>query len=96
MATKDKEVKKIKRPMAEKRVIQNEKRRLINKAFKTTVRTAMRSFQDAVKSKDSEKVTVLLNEVYSLADKGVKRGIFKIGKASRMKSRSTAQARAAA
>lgn len=89
----DEEVKKkTKRPTALKRDIQSEKRRLINKSFKSRMRQSMREFEESLVAKDKEKVTSTLNQVFSLVDKGVKRGIFKLNKASRTKSRLAAKA----
>lgn len=82
--------KKTKRPTAEKRMIQNKKRRLVNKAKKSQIRTAIRSFKEAVGSGDNQKAAEELNNVYSLVDKAVKNGIYKKNKASRTKSRLTA------
>jgi len=70
-----------KRPTAKKRDIQNERKQLRNKAFKSSVKTATKSFlQDA-------KNTAALNTVYALLDKGVKKGIFHANKAAREKSK---------
>lgn len=78
-----------------KRNIRNDKRREINKAFKSRVRTAQRRFNDAVDTKKEESVIQdLLGQVYSLMDKGVKRGIFKRNTADRTKARYTARAKA--
>ena len=43
--------KKERRPMAEKRMLQNEKKRLVNKAFKSRVRTAVREFEKTLNEK---------------------------------------------
>jgi small subunit ribosomal protein S20 len=94
MANQTDTKKRTKRPTALKREIQNEKRRLINKAFQSRVRTAVRRFEESLAAKDSAHIQTQLNEVYSLMDKGVKRGVFQINKASRTKSRLTARARA--
>lgn len=83
-----------KRPTALKRDIQNSKRRIINKAFQNRVKTAIRRFELSLSSKDNDAIKGQLNDVYSLMDKGVKRGVFKINKASRTKSRLTARAHA--
>jgi small subunit ribosomal protein S20 len=88
--TKEKETKKkIKRPTALKRDIRAEKMRIINKSFKSNVRTTQRSFEEALKSKDQPRIQVALNTFYSVLDKGVKRGIYKTNKASRLKSRAS-------
>ncbi len=89
---KEKKDQKVKRPTAQKRAIQSEKRRLNNKAFKSSIRTAIRKFEESLPKGDSKVTKENLNEVYSLMDKGVKRGIYKINKASRTKSRLTAHA----
>jgi small subunit ribosomal protein S20 len=95
MAKEEKEVKKVKRPTALKRDMQNSKKRLHNKAYKSQVRTAMRSFEEAVAKGEKATAQSSLNEVYSLLDKCVKKGILKINKASRTKSRLAARAAAA-
>lgn len=87
---KEKET-KTKRPTAQKRMIQNEKARLRNKAFKSEVRTAVRSFEDALSKKDATAGKECLGKVYSLMDQGVQKGQYKLNKASRTKSRLTAR-----
>jgi small subunit ribosomal protein S20 len=89
-------VKKVKRPTAQKRVLQSEKRRLNNKIFTSSVRTAMRHFDESLQKGDPSVITERLNEVYSLMDKGVQRGIYKINKASRTKARFAARSAAKA
>lgn len=84
--------KKVKRPTPLKRDLQNEKRRLNNRIYKSRVRTAIRSFQDSLVKGDKEVTTVKLNDVYSILDKCAKKGVFKINKVSRTKSRLAAQA----
>ncbi|PJD96315.1 MAG: 30S ribosomal protein S20 [Parachlamydia sp.] len=88
----EKEKKKPRVPTAQKRELQNSKRRLRNKAFKSSVRTAVRNFEEVAKTGDQAQATQLLNEVYSLMDKGVKKGIYKLNKAGRTKSRLAAHA----
>lgn len=75
-----------KRPTAQKRDIQNKKKHLLNKAFKSKVKTALKTFLTLNGSKD-EKTKESLNEVYALYDKGVKKGVFHLKKASRDKSK---------
>lgn len=88
---KEGENKKIKRPTALKRDIQSKKRRLRNKTFKSSVRTAIRKFESSLIQGDAASTKEALNDVYSLMDKGVKKGVFKLNKASRTKSRLTAR-----
>jgi small subunit ribosomal protein S20 len=93
---KAKENKKVKRPTAAKRDIQNAKRRLNNKMYKSRVRTAVRAFQESLPKGDEALIKEKLNEVYSLLDKCAKKGVFKLNKVSRTKSRLTARAAAKA
>ena len=86
------ENKKVKRPTALKRDLQNEKRRLNNRVYKSRVRTAIRAFQDAVTKGDQAVTTEKLNEAYSILDKCAKKGVFKVNKVSRTKSRLAARA----
>lgn len=83
----DEKKEKTKRPTAVKRDIRNEKRRMINKSFKSNVRTTVNQFHEAVKSGEKEGVEIKLNTLYSVLDKGVKRGVFKRNKAARLKAR---------
>jgi len=85
-----------KRPTPLKRDIQNEKSRLRNKAFKSSVKTAIRFFDEALPKGDAAVIQNQLNEIYSLMDKGVKKGVYKANKASRTKMRMAARAAAKA
>ncbi|MEZ5315213.1 MAG: 30S ribosomal protein S20 [Chlamydiales bacterium] len=80
------ENKKTKLPTPKKRDIRNNKQRLINKIFKSKVRTTMQSFEKALQEGNKSKIQISLNLVYSMMDRGVKRGIFKKNKAARLKS----------
>jgi small subunit ribosomal protein S20 len=75
-----------KRPTAAKRDIQNKKKHLQNKCFKSRVKTAVKSYVDSAEKKEKE-APALLNSVYALIDKGVKKGVFHINKASRQKAK---------
>jgi small subunit ribosomal protein S20 len=77
------------RPSALKRNLQSERRRIANRSFKATVQTAIRGYKDCLSKKDQTAAQAQLKAVYSLMDKGVKTGIFKLNKASRTKSRLT-------
>lgn len=80
------EAKKKKLPTAQKRILQNKKKHALNRSFKSKVRTAIRSFESALSSGEKEKMQAALNTVYSLMDKGVKKGVYKQNKAARVKS----------
>ena len=74
-------------PTALKRIKQDEKRNLRNRSFKSSVRTAIRSFEAAFSAKDKDKMQTAINAVYSLMDRGVKHGVYKKNKAARTKQR---------
>lgn len=92
MAEETKEKKKERRPSAKKRDLQSEKRRLINRDFKSQVRTAIRALEEDLSKKDAALNKKHLSAIYSLMDKGVKKGIFKANKANRSKARLAARA----
>jgi len=81
-----KPVKKVKRPSALKRNLQNERQRLRNRSFRSSVQTAIRNLEQAA-VQFPENVTAMLQNAYSVMDKGVKKGIFTSQKAARTKSR---------
>lgn len=93
MAENKKDTKKVKRASALKRDEQSVKRNLRNRSFKAKVTTAVRSFQESVTQKDASATKTKLNSIYSLMDKGVKKGIYKLNKANRVKSRLTTLAK---
>jgi small subunit ribosomal protein S20 len=90
MAKKE-ENKKVKRATAIKRDLQSKRRRLSNKTYKARIRTAIRDFEESL-TKDEVAAQEKLNAVYSLLDKSVKNGVYKLNKASRTKSRLAARA----
>lgn len=79
--------KKTKRPTALKRDAIAKKRNLKNRIYKSRVKTAIRAYQETLTKGDKENSAKTLNEIYSLVDKGVKTGVFKRNKSSRIKSR---------
>jgi len=79
---------KIKRiSSAKKRDKQSIKRRGENRGFKAKVGTAVRAYETALQGADKTAAQAKLSEVYSLMDKGVKTGRFKLNKAARTKAR---------
>lgn len=92
MAEEKKKEKKERRPQAQKRAIQSENRRFRNRTQKSQIRSAVRHFEDCVAKGEAPAIQTALQEVYSLVDKAVKNGVWKINKGSRTKSRLTAKA----
>ena len=79
------EKKQTKRPTAEKRMLQNGKQALLNQSFKSKIKTAIRSFEQAVAAKDAS-VKDKLNTLFSLFDNAVKKKIYKLNKSARQVS----------
>ena len=88
----EKTKKQTKRPNAQKRMLQNKKQALINKIFKSKAKTTFRAFEEAVAKKDTATLPEKLKAVFSVLDKGVKKNIYKLNKASRLKAKCTAKA----
>jgi len=81
-----------KRPSALKRDLQNEKSRLRNRAYRAKVLTAIRGLEQGIAQKEAaDALKQKLSSLFSLMDKGVKNGVFKVQKASRTKSRMAAR-----
>lgn len=86
--------KKARRPSALKRDMQGMKRNERNRSFRSKVSSTIRSLRESVVQKDSAGAKEKMNTVFSLMDKGVKKGVFKLNKASRVKARLTAYSKA--
>ena len=73
-----------------KRIKTNEKARLANASFKSSMRTAIKAVQAAVKANNKEEAIKLMNVAFSKIDKSVSRGIQHKNAAARQKSALTA------
>ena len=78
---------------AEKRIRTNERNRLQNRFYKSSVRTLTKKFlkdlevyKELKTPEQREKLTKMLGSVYSLIDKGTKRNVFHRNTAARKKS----------
>ena len=74
---------------AEKRMRQNEKRRVINRNNRGRLRTGIKKLRAALDSGDQATVQGLLPETVSLIDKAVQKGALHRNAAARYKSRLT-------
>jgi small subunit ribosomal protein S20 len=70
-----------------KRVKQNEKRRLRNRAALGEMRTAIKRFRALAAEKKAEDARKALPEVYSLIDRTRKKGVIHMNTAARYKAR---------
>lgn len=74
---------------AAKRVKVNQKRRLRNARIKSTMRTTIRKFVDALGSTGQEDVQTKLRQALIILDKAVTKGVLHKNTAARTKSRLT-------
>ena len=74
---------------SEKRVRQNEKRRVINRNNKGRLRTSIRKLRAALTEADASAVQELLPTTISTIDKAVQKGVLHRNAAARYKSRLT-------
>jgi small subunit ribosomal protein S20 len=81
---------------AEKRVRQNERRRVINRSNRTKLRTSIKNLRSALKGGDTDKVGALLPKTVSEIDKAVQKGVLHRNAAARHKARLTVRATQAA
>lgn len=87
MAEKPKDGKKVKVATAKKRQLQDARKRLQNRSYRSEVRTAYKAFIASLNQKDKEQQLSAFSKLSSLVDKGVNKGLFKLNKASRVKAR---------
>jgi small subunit ribosomal protein S20 len=69
-----------------KRNLTNEKARLRNKAVKSELKTAVRSFREAADSGDAEKARTALSQASKRLDKAVSKGVIHKNQAANRKS----------
>ncbi|GHJ52122.1 30S ribosomal protein S20 [Micromonospora chersina] len=69
-----------------KRNRQNEKRRLRNKSVKSSLKTAIRKFNEAAEAGDTEKATTLMREATRKLDKAASKGVIHANQAANRKS----------
>ena len=85
------EEKKQKRATCKKRHLQDERKRVQNKAHRSKLKTAYKAFLASLKGDDAKKRMDAYGSLSSLLDKGVNKGVFKKNKASRLKARMSAR-----
>jgi small subunit ribosomal protein S20 len=74
---------------AEKRILQNERRRERNRAFRSRMRTAVKRLRTAIDGGDAEAAKELLPPTLQVIDETAQKGIVHRNTAARSKSRLT-------
>lgn len=77
---------------ADKRMRQNEKRRMVNRNNRGRLRTGLKKLRAALEGGDAGTTATLLPETISLIDKAVQKGVLHRNAAARHKSRLTVRA----
>jgi small subunit ribosomal protein S20 len=77
---------------AEKRMRQNEKRRVMNRGNRTKVRTYIKKLRTALDAGKTDEIQRVLPEAISVIDKSVQKGVLHANAAARYKSRLTVRA----
>jgi small subunit ribosomal protein S20 len=77
---------------AEKRMRQNEKRRVINRGNRTKVRSYIKKLRSALDSGKADEIKRVLPEAISVIDKSVQKGVLHANAAARYKARLTVRA----
>jgi small subunit ribosomal protein S20 len=80
---------------AEKRVRQNERRRVVNRSNRSRLRTAVKELRSAL-DKSGKNAAALLPQTVSEIDKAVQKGVLHRNAAARQKARLTARVNQAA
>jgi small subunit ribosomal protein S20 len=83
-------------PQAKKRARQNERRKDVNKARRSRIRTFLRSVEEAIASGDKSAAADALKAAQPELMRGVSKGIFHKNTASRKMSRLSARVKAIA
>jgi small subunit ribosomal protein S20 len=69
-----------------KRILTNEKSRQRNMAVRSRVKTMVKRFEEALESKDQEKIPAALKEAVSAVDRAVAKGVVHRNAGARKKS----------
>ena len=79
---------------SKKRILVNKRNNLQNRFYKSSVRTLTKKFlkdletyKSSQSTADKEKVQIVLNSIYSLIDKGLKKNVYHKNTAARKKAK---------
>ncbi|NLJ99746.1 MAG: 30S ribosomal protein S20 [Clostridia bacterium] len=72
---------------AKKRVLTSERRRLRNRAYRSSMKTSIKRFEQSLETGDIEEIKSKFSEAYRLVDKAAAKGVIHKNTAARQKSR---------
>ena len=68
---------------AKKRIRQNEKKRIRNRHIRTTLRSALKKFEQTLEAQNAEELKSLLDKTISIVDTAASKGVIHKNKAAR-------------
>ncbi len=68
---------------AKKRIRQNDKKRIRNRHIRTTLRSAMKRFEQTLEKQNAEELKALVNKTISIVDTAATKGVIHKNKAAR-------------
>ncbi len=68
---------------AKKRIRQNEKKRIRNRHIRTTLRSALKRFEQTLEAQNAEELKSILDKTISIVDKAASKGVIHRNKAAR-------------
>jgi small subunit ribosomal protein S20 len=80
-------------PQTKKRARQNDKVRLHNRSYRSSVRTCIKAFLKLIQVEDKDNAAVALKSAVSMIDKSAGKALMHKNRASRLKSRLNARLR---
>ena len=68
---------------AKKRILQNDKKRIRNRHIRTTLRSALKRFEQTLEKQNAEELKALLDKTISIVDTAASKGVIHKNKAAR-------------
>lgn len=72
---------------AKKRILQNDKKRIRNRHIRTTLRSALKRFEQTLETQNAEELKPLVDKTISIVDTAASKGVIHKNKAARHVSR---------
>ena len=74
---------------AKKRILQNDKKRIRNRHIRTTLRSALKRFEQTLEKQNAEELKALMGKTISIVDTAASKGVIHKNKAARHVSQIT-------
>lgn len=74
---------------AKKRILQNDKKRIRNRHIRTTLRSALKKFEQTLEKQNAEELKAIMGKTISIVDTAASKGVIHKNKAARHVSQIT-------